>query len=94
MKQGTCPVCDGAGRRPAGDYKYKSVIAGYEPESDTLPCTNCGAQYMWGQPTGQVRLDRAGNPCYHKYTSQTVGRCLTEYTCTECGDGYQIDSSD
>ena len=94
MEYGTCPVCNGSGRKPAGDYKYKNVIAGYDKESDTLPCTNCGGQYMFGSPKGQVRLNRDGEPCHHKYSSKTVGRCLTEYTCSECGDRYQIDSGD
>jgi DNA-directed RNA polymerase subunit RPC12/RpoP len=78
----------------AGDYKYKSVIAGYDQATDTLPCTNCGGQYMYGSPKGQVRLRDNGEPCVHEYTSQTVGRCLTEYTCKHCGDRYQIDSGD
>lgn len=94
MEYGTCPVCNGSGRKPAGDYKYKHVIAGYDKESDTLPCTNCGGQYMFGSPKGQVRLNRDGVPCTHSYSSKTVGRCLTEYTCSECGDRYQIDSGD
>ena len=94
MEYGTCPVCNGSGRVPAGDNKYKHVIAGYDRDTDTFGCTNCGGQYMWGQPKGQVRLNRDGVPCTHRYTSRTVGRCLTEYTCTECGDRHQIDSGD
>ncbi len=94
MEYGTCPVCNGSGRKAAGDYKYKHVIAGYDKDTDTLACTNCGGQYMWGSPKGQVRLNKDGQPCKHTYPSQTVGRCLTEYTCSECGDRYQIDSGD
>ena len=91
---GVCPVCNGSGRVAAGDYKYKNVIASYDKDTDTLACTNCGGQYMFGRPTGQVRLNSSGDPCKHSYTSRVVGRCLTEYTCTECGDRYQIDSGD
>lgn len=94
MERGTCPVCLGSGRVPAGDHKYKSVVAGYDSKSDTFACTNCGGQYMFGQPRGTVRLNKAGEPCQHRYSSRTVGRCLTEYTCSECGDSYQIDSGD
>ena len=94
MEKGTCPVCNGSGRVAAGDNKYKHVIAGYDKETDTFGCTNCGGQYMFGRPTGEVRLNQSGVPCTHKYTSKTVGRCLTEYTCSECGDRYQIDSGD
>jgi hypothetical protein len=94
MEYGTCPVCNGTHRVPAGDNKYKHVIAGYDKDTDTFACTNCGGQYMYGSPKGQVRLNRDGEPCHHKYSSRTVGRCLTEYTCSECGDRYQIDSGD
>lgn len=94
METGTCLVCSGSGRVAAGDYKYKHVVAGYDKETDTLACTNCGAQYMYGRSSGKVRLDKNGEPCVHRYTSRNVGRCLTEYTCIQCGDNYQIDSGD
>jgi hypothetical protein len=91
---GPCPVCQGSGRIDAGELVYKNWIAGYDPKTDTLMCSNCGAQYMFGHPLGMVKLDKNQTPCLHKYISRNVGRCLTEYTCTECGDRYQIDSSD
>ena len=91
---GLCPVCNGTGRVAAGDYKYKHVVAGYDKETDTLKCNNCGGQYMYGTPRGEVRLNKEGVPCTHKYTSQNVGRCLTQYTFSECGDSYQIDTGD
>lgn len=94
MNKGTCPVCNGTCRVPAGDNKYKSVIAGYDKVTDTFECRNCGGQYMFGSPKGQVRLNKEGVPCTHSYTSQTVGRCLTEYTCMHCDEHYQIDSGD
>ena len=91
---GVCPCCLGTGRVPAGDYKYKHVIAGYDLQTDTLACTNCGGQYMYGQPRGEVRLRADGTPCKHEYTSSNAGRCLTNYECKHCGDRYQIDSGD
>ena len=94
MERGTCPVCNGSGRKPAGDYRYKHVVAAYDAATDTLACTNCGGQYMYGSPKGQVPLNKDGVPCTHSYTSRNVGRCLTEYTCEHCGDRYQIDSGD
>lgn len=94
MTQGTCPVCNGTCRVPVGGHQYKSVLAGYDRETDTLQCRNCGSQYMFGRSTGQVNLNRHDEPCTHSYTSQTVGRCLTEYTCQHCNDRYQIDSGD
>ena len=91
----TCPECNGSTRTPYRlDPSWKKVIAGYDEATDTLPCHNCGAQYMYGRSRGQVRLNREGQPCKHSYRSQTVGRCLTEYTCEHCGDSYQIDSGD
>jgi hypothetical protein len=94
MNDHICPVCNGTGRKPAGDYKYKHITSGYDAATDTLACTNCGGQRMYGRPTGRVRANKEGLPCTHSYTSKTVGRCLTEYTCIHCGDSYQIDSGD
>lgn len=94
MSEATCPVCNGTGRVPAGDYQYKHVVGGYDHLTDTLACTNCGGQYMYGTPRGKVRIREDGTPCTHSYRSKTVGRCLTEYTCEHCGDRYQIDSGD
>lgn len=94
IEYGTCPVCNGTGRVPAGDRRYKDVLASYDKETDTLSCRNCGGQYMYGKGTGKVPLDKEGNPCTHKYTGRNVGRCLTEYICDNCGDRYQIDSGD
>jgi len=98
MTKGVCPVCNGSGHMPCPDdlrdYGVKHGWYGYRADDDTVTCTNCGGQYMYGRPTGEVRLNKDGEPCKHSYTSQTVGRCLTEYTCQHCGDRYQIDSGD
>ena len=93
-KTGTCPVCNGSGRVPAGDSKYKTSYAGYDPATDTLRCNNCGGQYMYSLRYGTVRLREDGTPCTHKYHSKTIGRCLTEYKCEHCGDCHTIDSGD
>jgi hypothetical protein len=92
--RGTCPVCNGALRVPAGDTKYKHVMAGYDKETDTLGCSNCGGQYMYGSARGTVKLRPDGTPCTHSYSSKNVGRCLTQYTCVHCSESYQIDSGD
>ena len=89
-----CPVCSGTGRLPAGDYRYKAVTAGYDPETDTLPCRNCGGQTMYGKPTGQSFLRDDGTPCTHEYTTRNLGRCYNQYTCKHCGYSYSIDSGD
>lgn len=90
----TCPVCNGSGRRPAGDDKYKHVYAGYDKDTDTLPCNNCGGQTMFGRATGKSYLREDGTPCKHEYTSRVAGRCYTIYTCRHCGYSYDIDSGD
>ncbi len=94
MADGVCPVCNGTGRRPAGENSYKKVYAGYDEVTDTLPCNNCGGQTMYGRPSGRVPLRPDGTPCKHEYASATVGRCLTRYTCKHCGSSYEIDSGD
>ena len=78
----------------AGNDPFKSVYASYDKATDTLACRNCGAQRMYGQPTGKVRLNKDGVPCTHSYYSVHVGRCLTRYTCEHCGDSHVIDSGD
>jgi hypothetical protein len=92
--KGVCPVCNGTCRVPAGFGRYKDIIAGYDRETDTFECSNCGGQYMFGTPRGEVLLNKEGQPCHHSYKSQTVGRCLTQYTCVHCDDSYKIDSGD
>ena len=95
METGVCPICDGTTRVPYdGDARYKKVIAGYDEDTDTLPCRNCGGQYMFGRPKGTVALNREGEPCVHTYQSENAGRCLTRYTCIHCGDRHTIDSGD
>lgn len=95
MEKGTCPVCNGTHRVAyTGEPRWAGVTAGYDLGTNTVPCRNCGGQYMFGRPTGIVSMDYSGQPCRHEYTSEKAGRCLTEYTCKHCGDRYQIDSGD
>ena len=94
--KGVCPVCNGTKHVPVPEQsqKYKNVLAGYNKEDDSLDCQNCGGQYMWGNPSGEVNFRADGTPCRHEYKSRRAGRCLTEYTCIFCSDRYQIDSGD
>jgi hypothetical protein len=96
---GTCPVCNGTGHKPCPDevtrgYGVRNGWYGYRAEDDTVTCDNCGGQYMFGQPSCEVRLRPDGTPCTHEYVGVTIGRCLHEYTCKHCGDRHQIDSGD
>lgn len=95
---GTCPVCNGTKRMPATDeirkYGKQSGWYGYRADDDKCDCTNCGTQYMFGEPTGQVRLRPDGTPCKHEYTGENAGRCYTRYTCKHCNDTHHIDSGD
>jgi len=94
--QGTCPVCNGTGRVPVPEnqQRWKTVMASYDKETDTLGCRNCGGQYMFGMPSGKTNLRADGTPCEHEYESANLGRCYTGYVCKHCGDHYTIDSSD
>jgi len=91
IQYGVCPICNGAKEVPltAGELKYS-----WNKDKTHRNCHNCGGQKMYGAPQGEVRLNKEGVPCTHKYRSRTIGRCLTEYTCENCGDRYEIDSSD
>lgn len=100
MTQGICPVCMGTMRKPCTDqstreYGIKHGWFGYDADTDTVPCDNCGAQRQWGRPTGKVLLRRDNNePCHHEYVGNQLGRCYWGYTCRHCGDHYTIDSGD
>jgi hypothetical protein len=98
MQMGTCPVCNGSGHMPCPDrlrdYGKKNGWYGYREEDDTVTCTNCGGQTMYGKPTGKVLLRPDGTPCTHEYVGVTRGRCYTVYTCKHCGSSYDIDSGD
>lgn len=95
MNQATCPVCNGSGRKPVpADSKWHESIRGYDKETHTLACTNCGGQTMGGNATGKVNTRPDGTPCVHDYAYQNAGRCYHRYTCTRCGDVYCIDSGD
>ena len=97
---GVCPVCNGTGKMPCPDeatrgYGLKNGWYGYDKDTDTITCTNCGGQYMYSKPTGIVKLNKDGVPCKHEYT-YAKGRwnCTHDYTCIHCGDHYMIDSGD
>lgn len=98
MLKCVCPVCNGSGRMPTPDrlrdYAEKYGWYGYSKEDDCCSCTNCGAQTMGGRATGEVNARPDGTPCVHEYTSATIGRCLTRYTCKHCSFTYDIDSGD
>lgn len=50
-----CPVCKGTGRIDAGNISPNNCYAGYDKETHTLQCDNCGAQYMFSSPRGYVK---------------------------------------
>lgn len=89
-----CPVCLGSKRVAAPNSRNKQVIYGYDKETDTVPCCNCGGQYQWSAPSGKVRRRQDGTPCKHEYREKRLGNCYHSYTCIHCGDYYTIDSGD
>lgn len=89
----TCPKCNGSCRMPANDLNRRCY--GYDKETDSLPCNNCGGQTMSLKAEGVTTIDPAtGRGCMHDYQGSNAGRCLTRYVCTKCQDVYSIDSSD
>ena len=88
---GVCPVCNGTKEVPLTEDEKRYS---WNKDKTHRNCHNCGGQKMYGAPQGEVKLNKEGVPCTHKYRSRTVGRCLTEYTCENCGDRYEIDSGD
>lgn len=88
---GECPVCNGSGlvRLTPNELRYS-----WNKDRVVRDCTNCGGQYMWSKSRGYVKLNKSGVACTHKYSEKKIGNCLHEYTCSECGDRYEIDSGD
>ena len=97
---GTCPVCNGSTRVPPRESlrRYLPHIAGYDLSTDSLPCDNCGGQYMSLRAIGTVRLRADGTPCTHAYKETSTAEQAMygdhRYLCTHCGDAYRIDSGD
>jgi hypothetical protein len=90
---GTCPVCNGSKRIPAtGDHKH--VMAGYDKDTDTFSCNNCGGQKMWTESTGVVPLRADGTPCKHEYDGHKISNCYWGYKCKHCPDSFNVDSGD
>lgn len=89
---GTCPKCNGTKQLPIPENeKHYSWNKGKEFQD----CNNCGGQYQFGKPSGQVKLDKEGNPCLHSYRSSAGRwRCTVVYRCEKCEDSYMIDSGD
>lgn len=97
--RGVCPVCNGTGHMPCPDAQRQYGISngwfGYNAENDTVICTNCGGQYMFGKASGTVKLRPDSSPCKHSYQSRTGRwRSTTNYSCVHCNDTYVIDSGD
>jgi uncharacterized protein YbaR (Trm112 family) len=92
-----CPCCKGTKRVPLLEEqrRYAHVMAGYDKETDTLTCNNCGGQTMFGQSIG---YSKKRNPediegCKHEFSGRNAGRCYTIYTCKHCNSSYDIDSN-
>jgi hypothetical protein len=95
IAQAVCPACNGSTRRPCPDNLRQYRIATYRESDNTLACNNCGGQTMNLSAKGVTRIDPAtGLGCLHTYVGQQAGNCYRVYTCSKCGDRYDIDSSD
>jgi hypothetical protein len=96
-KYALCPCCQGTGRKPVDEanQKWKLITAGYDKETDTFACTNCGGQTMSGRAYGWTLPNPAtGEGCKHEYNYRSGGRCYHLYTCKHCSHHFDIDSGD
>lgn len=98
---GICPVCKGTKRMSVRGIPHATTMPGYQgpgtSEPETADCTNCGAQYMFGRPTGLVKHNRDNIPCTHSYDQLHIGtnpKCIHLYQCRHCGDFMELDSGD
>lgn len=97
-RTGICPICNGTGRLKADKMEQHAKDRGwygYDKETDTKQCTNCGVRGMYAPPPdGKVELRPDGTPCVHKFSGENIGRCYYRYTCEHCGSSHTIDSGD
>lgn len=71
--QVTCPVCNGSGRRAvAPDSKWHTSTAGYDKDTHTLACLNCGGQTMACRGTGKVNARPDGSACVLEYPIRSM----------------------
>lgn len=92
---GVCPGCNGSGRLSVAETSNMDVVAGYDRDTNTIACTNCGGQTMYGTALGYTEIDPAtGAGCLHKYAKREAGRCYVVFTCAKCRSRYDVDSSD
>lgn len=95
LPKAICPKCDGSAREVLPESQRQYRIATYRESDHTIACRNCGGQTMSLTASGKTRVDPAtGLGCMHEYRHQSGGRCYHIYTCTKCGDRYDIDSGD
>jgi transcription elongation factor Elf1 len=95
QKLGICPKCNGSGRVLCPP-KYRSSFQqngwfGYDPNTKTIECDNCGAQYQHSKPSGIVKMSYTGKPCVHRYSEEQLSAHYVKYNCKLCGDVYFVD---
>jgi RecJ-like exonuclease len=98
MASVTCPMCQGTGMYAAGNEPHKTVIWGYDPVKDELPCPNCKWKGNGGykpEGSGKTLTRSDGTPCIHSYKATTIGKNYRRYVCIHgCGDVFTLDSGD
>lgn len=91
---GTCPICNGTARKPATANARAYGWYGYDKDTDTQECHNCGTHGNFGKPDGKVELRPDGTPCEHRFLEETVSNCYHKYVCEHCGSTHHVDSGD
>ena len=87
-----CPCCNGTGLR---ELSVQEQSYSWNKGATQGKCLNCGGQTMSGKAKGYTKTDPStGKGCKHTYTKKNAGQCYHIYTCSECGDKYDIDSGD
>ena len=75
-----CPVCSGYGgwNLELNAYGDKRHFKAF--------CSQC---HGWGW----VHKGGLNETCVHSWSERTIGNCLHEWTCTQCGQKREVDSS-
>jgi len=78
------------GQKKIGD-EWANIIIYYLGHSDFI---GGGFAVAIFRSYGSERVEYfTWKSCDHDFTGKTIGNCLRLYTCTKCGESYEIDSS-
>ena len=76
-----------------GNHNWASAILFFVDHSELIGGGFAVLSIYSGPGAGMQRFFR-WRVCDHTFERKEIGRCLNRYTCTQCGESYEVDSGD